>query len=156
MTALGISLIVVAVALLVAEAHLSTGGLIGVAASVAVVGGGALLLLSAGAGAALVLIVALCAAGAAMSLLLLARHRILRPLRARPRTGIEALVGHVGVVRSSGGPAAHVFVNGSLWRAEPSPIHQQAELHEGDQVVVERVNGLTLCVRKAEEWELNP
>jgi len=29
-------------------------------------------------------------------------------------------------------------------------------LHEGDQVVVERVSGLTLCVRKAEEWELNP
>jgi membrane-bound serine protease (ClpP class) len=156
MTALGISLIVVALALLVAEAHLSTGGLIGVGASFAAVGGGALLLLSAGAGAALVLIVALCAAGAATSLLLLARHRILSPLRARPRTGIEALVGHVGVVRSSGGPAAHVFVDGSLWRAEPSPIHQQAELHEGDQVVVERVNGLTLCVRKAEEWELNP
>ena len=156
MTVLGISLIVVALALLVAEAHLSTGGLIGVAASVAAVGGGALLLLSAGAGAALVLIVALCAAGAATSLLLLARHRILRPLRARPRTGREALVGHVGVVRSSEGPKAHVFVDGSLWRAEPSPIHQQAELHEGDQVVVERVNGLTLCVRKAEEWELNP
>src|SRR6266550_3570054 len=102
MTALGISLIVVALALLVAEAHLSTGGLIGVGASAAAVGGGALLLLSAGAGA-----------------------------------------------------AAHVFVDGSLWRAEPSPIHEQAELHEGDQVVVERVSGLTLCVRKAEEWELN-
>jgi membrane-bound serine protease (ClpP class) len=156
MTALGISLIVVALALLVAEAHLSTGGLIGVGASAAAVGGGALLLLSAGAAAAIVLIVALCAAGAAMSLLLLARHRILRPLRARPRTGREALVGHVGVVRSSDGPKPHVFVDGSLWRAEPSPIHQQAELHEGDRVVVERVNGLTLCVRKAEEWELNP
>src|SRR5436190_19668119 len=157
MTALGISLIVVALALLVAEAHLSTGGLIGVGASAAAVGGGALLLLSAGAAAALVLVVALCAAGAAMSLLLLGRHRILRPLqRARPRTGIEALVGHVGVVRSSGGSPAHVFVDGSLWRAEPSPIHEQAELHEGDQVVVERVSGLTLCVRKAEGWELNP
>jgi len=52
MTALGISLIVVALALLVVEAHLSTGGLIGVGASAAAVGGGALLLLSAGAGAA--------------------------------------------------------------------------------------------------------
>jgi membrane-bound serine protease (ClpP class) len=156
MTALGVALIVVALVLLVAEAHLSTGGVIGVGASAAAIGGGALLLLAAGAGAALVLTVALGAAAAAMSLLLVARHRILGPLRARPRTGIEALVGHVGVVRSPGGPAAHVFVDGSLWRAEPSPIHQQAELHEGDQVVVERVNGLTLCVRKAEEWELNP
>jgi len=156
MTALGLALIGVALVLLLAEAHLSTGGLIGAGASAAAIGGAALLLLSAGAGAALALIVTLCAAAAAASLLLLARHRILRPLRARPRTGREALVGHVGVVRSSEGPKAHVFVDGSLWRAEPSPIHQQAELHEGDQVVVERVNGLTLCVRKAEEWELNP
>jgi membrane protein implicated in regulation of membrane protease activity len=27
-------------------------------------------------------------------------------------------------------------------------------LSVGDHVVVERVNGLTLCVRKAENWEL--
>ena len=82
MTALGLALIVVALALLLAEAHLSTGGLIGAAASAAAIGGVALLLLAAGAGAAVVLIVALCAAAAATSLLLLARRRILRPLRA--------------------------------------------------------------------------
>jgi membrane protein implicated in regulation of membrane protease activity len=142
--------------LLLAEAHLSTGGLIGAGASAAAIGGVALLLLAAGAGAAVVLIVALCAATATISLLLIARRRILRPLRARPRTGREALVGHVGVVRSSGGPQAHVFVDGSLWRAERDPMGQDSELHDGDRVVVERVNGLTLCVRKAEEWELNP
>jgi membrane protein implicated in regulation of membrane protease activity len=28
------------------------------------------------------------------------------------------------------------------------------ELREGDPVVVERVQGLTLSVRRAEEWEL--
>ena len=60
------------------------------------------------------------------------------------------------MVRSSGGPEAEVFLDGSLWRAEPSPIHHETELHNGDRVVVERVNGLTLCVRRAEEWELNP
>ncbi len=156
MTALGLALIGVALALLLAEAHLSTGGLIGAAASAAAIGGVALLLLAAGAGAAVVLIVALCAAGAATSLLLLARRRILRPLRARPRTGREALVGHVGVIRSNRSPEPQVFLDGSLWRAEPSPLHQDAELQDGDRVVVERVNGLTLRVRKAEEWELNP
>jgi membrane-bound serine protease (ClpP class) len=162
MTALGLALVVVALALLLAEAHLSTGGLIGACASVAAVGGVVLLLLAAGAGAVAVLIVALCAAAASMSLLLLARRRILRPLRLRPRTGREALVGHVGVVRCSDGAEAQVFLDGSLWRAEPNPIDQAAELHDGtalhdgDRVVVERVNGLTLGVRKAEEWELNP
>jgi membrane protein implicated in regulation of membrane protease activity len=156
MTALGLALIVVAAMLLLAEAHLSSGGLIGSAAGAAAIGAAVLLLLSAGAGAAIVLIVSLCTAGAAASLLLFTRHRILRPIRTRPRTGTEALVGHVGVVRSSVGPETQIFVDGSLWRAVLNPIHEEPALHDGDRVVVERVNGLTLCVRKAEEWELNP
>ncbi len=155
MTALGLALVVVALALLLAEAHLSTGGLIGACASVAAVGGVVLLLLAAGAGAVAVLIVALCAAAASVSLLLFLRRRVLSPLRVRPRTGREALVGHVGVVRAGDGPEAQVFLDGSLWRAEPSPVHHEAELYDGERVVVERVNGLTLCVRKAEEWELS-
>ncbi len=156
MTTLGVVLIVVAVALLLAEAHLSTGGLMAAGASVAAVAGVVLLLVAAGAGAVLVLVVGLCAAAGAVALLALARRRILLPLRARPRTGREALVGHVGVVRANGGPEPEVFLEGSLWRAEASPIHHESELHDGDRVVVEGVNGLTLRVRKAEQWELNP
>jgi membrane protein implicated in regulation of membrane protease activity len=156
MTAVGLVLIVVAVVLLLAEAHLSSGGIIAAGAGVAAIAALALLLLGAGAGAAVVLIVGLAAAATATSLLLLGRGRLLRSLPGRPRTGREALVGHIGVVRSNGGPAAQVFLNGSLWRAEPSPLHEEAELRDGDRVVVERVSGLTLRVRKAEEWELNP
>jgi membrane-bound serine protease (ClpP class) len=156
MVVLGLVLIGVALALLVAEAHLSSGGVIGAAASVAVVGGIVLLSLAAGAGAAVVLLVALSAGVAAAALLVLARHRLLRPLSARPRTGREALVGHVGVVRSADASHAQVFLDGALWRAEPSPIHEGTKLHDGEKVVVERVNGLTLRVRRAEEWELNP
>jgi membrane protein implicated in regulation of membrane protease activity len=155
MTVLGLVLIIAAVVLLLAEAHLSTGGLMAACASVAAVGGVVSLLLAAGAGAVLVLIVGLCAAAGAVSLLLLARRRILLPLRARPRTGREALVGHVGVVRGDGAEP-EVFLDGSLWRAEPSPIHHETELHDGERVVVEGVNGLTLRVREAEQWELNP
>ncbi len=155
MTALGLALIAVALVLLLAEAHLSTGGLIGACASAAAVGGVVLLLAAAGAGAVVVLVVAVVLALASLALLLFAGQRILRPLRARPRTGSEALIGHVGVVRSHTGSAASVFLDGSLWRAEPSPIHHETELHDGDRVVVEGVNGLTLCVRRAEEWELN-
>ena len=156
MTELGLTLLVVAAVLLLAEAHLSTGGLIGAGASAAAIGGAVLLLLAAGASAIVVLIIALGTTGAAISGLLLARRRILGPIRARPRTGREALVGHVGVIRSGGGPEAQVFVDGALWRAEPNPIHEEPALQDGDRVVIERVNGLTLCVRKAEEWELNP
>jgi membrane-bound ClpP family serine protease len=156
MIVLGVVLILAAAALLLAEAHMSTGGLMASGASVAAVGGVVLLLVAAGASAVLVLAVGLCAAAGALSLLALARRRILVPLRARPRTGREALVGHVGVVRMDGGPEPEVFLDGSLWRAEASPMHHESEFHEGDRVVVESVNGLTLRVRKAEQWEMNP
>jgi len=129
--------------------------LIGILGAAAAVGGIVLVLLAAGASTAVVLIVPLCVAAALVSLLLLARRRILLPMLARPRTGREALVGHVGVVRSAGGPEAEVFLEGSLWRAEQSPLHRDGELHEGDRVVVESIDGLTLNVRKAEEWELS-
>ena len=50
-------------------------------------------------------------------------------------------------------PVGQVFVDGALWRARPS---LSDDLRVGDHVVVERVNGLVLCVRRAEEWELEP
>lgn len=156
MIVLGIVLIAAAFVLLLAEAHLSTGGVIAAIGAMAAIGGTALLLSAAGVGAVVVVIVALCAAAGSGSLLVLARRRILRSLFARPRTGREALVGHIGVVHANGSPEPQVFVDGSLWRAEPDPIHHETELLDGERVVVERVNGLTLRVRKAEEWELNP
>ncbi|MGH2857456.1 MAG: hypothetical protein ACRDMJ_08215, partial [Solirubrobacteraceae bacterium] len=92
--------------------------------------------------------------------------------RLRVRTGAEGLVGHLGVVRSWAGADGSVALDGALWRArrslgpgDVSPRDDQggAEdggeasepgLHPGDTVVVERLSGLTLSVRPAEEWEL--
>jgi len=154
MTALGVVLVAAAFVGLLAEAHLSSGGLIGAFAGAAAIGGIAVLLAGAGAGVVAVVAVTLCAAVATITLLLVFRRRILRPLRARPHTGREGLVGHLGVVRAVGGPETQVFVDGSLWRAAPDPVHQEGELRNGDRVVIESVNGLTLRVRLAEEWEL--
>jgi membrane-bound serine protease (ClpP class) len=53
-----------------------------------------------------------------------------------------------------------VSVDGAVWRARRSLGVQDAdadevpELHAGDRIVVEHLNGLTLSVRPAEEWEL--
>jgi len=73
----------------------------------------------------------------------------------RPRSGTQAMIGHLGVMRTAG-PTARVFVDGGLWRARPSPLDEESALHAGDHVVIEHVKGLTLYVRKAEELELNP
>jgi membrane-bound serine protease (ClpP class) len=56
-------------------------------------------------------------------------------------------------VRNELEPVGQVFVDGALWRARPSWDDADG-LREGDQIVVERVQGLTLSVRRAEEWEL--
>ncbi len=155
MTALGVTLLVVAVALAVAEAHLSTGGLVAGGAGLALVGGVGVLMAAAGAGAGLILAAVVVATTLISAAIVAARGRLARALGARPRTGREALVGHAGVVRSVHGAEVDVFLDASLWRAEPDPLTVPGELQEGDRVVVDRVNGLTLRVHRAEEWELN-
>jgi membrane-bound serine protease (ClpP class) len=64
---------------------------------------------------------------------------------AQVRTGSEELVGQRGVVRSPLEPVGHVFVQGALWRAVAD---DSAGLAVGEPVIVERVEGLTLTVRK--------
>jgi membrane-bound serine protease (ClpP class) len=76
-------------------------------------------------------------------------RKALATRRLRARNG---LVGLVGTVRPSG----QVFVDGALWRARLWDFENEPDLHTGDAVVVEHVNGLTLTVRHAEEWELAP
>jgi membrane protein implicated in regulation of membrane protease activity len=153
MLALGVVLVVLAALLLAAEAHLSTGGLIGSGAAIALIGGVIALLASANAGLLAVLVAAVFVGLASVGALAMLRRSLGSVRRLRPRTGVEAMVGHRGVLR--GGDAdRRVFVDGGLWRAQSSLPAEAHALHDGDQVVVERVKGLTLHVRKAEEWEL--
>lgn len=65
-----------------------------------------------------------------------ARHRTVH-------TGSEELIGAIGTVRSPLDPVGHVFVKGALWRAH-TPDERPLEV--GQEVTVERVDGLTLTV----------
>jgi membrane-bound ClpP family serine protease len=150
---LGIGLLVAGSALLILEAHVASYGVLGVAGVVAMAAGAALALDAAGAGAVVVVGVALAVALAGGAALLAAARRVALAARGRARTGAEALVGRVGVVRAVPAPLGQVFVDGALWRARPV-LEEGEALHPGDQVIVERVTGLTLGVRRAEEWEL--
>ena len=108
---------------------------------------------AAGAATAVVLAAALAAALVSGVWLALATRKALAAGRLRASSGREALSGRAGVVRSWSNGAGQVFVDGALWRAKPSVMDEDEELVEGDAVVVERVSGLTLAVRRAEEWE---
>ena len=76
--------------------------------------------------------------------------------RRRIRVGPESLIGHLGVVRNWADPTGCVMVDGALWTARRSLLDDEdpQELHAGDTVVVDHLDGLTVAVRRAEEWEV--
>jgi membrane-bound ClpP family serine protease len=152
MVEVGVALVLVGAALLVAEAHVPAG-ILGVLGGVALAGGMALAIAGAGAGVAIVA-AGVIAAGAVTALwLAIATRKAMATRRLRVSSGREALSGRTGVVRSWGADGGQVLVDGALWRARKSWMDDDHELSVGDPVVVERVSGLTLAVRRAEEWE---
>jgi membrane-bound serine protease (ClpP class) len=157
MTALGVALLVIGALVVVAEAHVPTLGILGGPGVVAMTIGTVLAVGGLGGGLAVILIAAVLVAGVGVAGVGLSLQKGAAVRRRRVRTGAEGLVGRVGVVRSWTETSGKVEVDGALWKArwgwsddEPEP------LHAGDSIVVERLSGLTLAVRPAEEWELSP
>jgi membrane-bound ClpP family serine protease len=152
MVEFGVALVVVGAALLVAEAHVP-GGVLGATGGVVLATGAALALAGTGGGAAVIVAVVLGALAVSGAWLAIATRKTLATRRLRSASGREALAGRCGVVRCWENGDGQVFVDGALWRARPSWPDSDEHLTPGDAVVVERVNGLTLSVRRAEEWE---
>jgi membrane-bound ClpP family serine protease len=155
MSTFGIVLLLLGVALAAAEAHVPSHGALGSAAALAAGAGIALVF----AGAGLSLGVAL-AAGLAMALVggvyaWLVVRKALAVARIHVRSGPERLVGRLGEIRAKPAPVGQVYLDGALWRARLSVLEEDGDdLQRGDPIVVERVDGLTLTVRRAEEWEV--
>lgn len=66
---------------------------------------------------------------------------VMRAHRNRVATGIEAMVGEIGVARTPLGPDGKVFVHGELWNATA-----HSEIAEGARVRVRAVEGLRVLV----------
>jgi membrane-bound serine protease (ClpP class) len=155
MTGLGLLLVVLGAVLTVAEAHMPSGAL-GIAGGAALIVGGVLVIAALGGGAAVAVPVGVGLGLAAGGWTLVVARHAAQSRRVPVRSGAEALTGRIGVVRRWQEPAGQVLVDGALWRARHQPMDgdDAPGLQEGDFVVVERVSGLTLRVRRAEEWEL--
>ena len=149
MFALGLLLVVLGAALVAAEAHVPSHGALGSGAVLALATGVALLLSAAGSATLVAVFAGLAVAGAGGAWLWVLVRKALATHRLRER---NTLVGRVGVARAED----CVFVDGALWRARLWNLEDEAPLARGDPVVVEYVNGLTLTVRPAEEWEVAP
>jgi membrane-bound serine protease (ClpP class) len=127
-----------------------THGALGAAAVAAAATGAALVIGGAGLGLALALATGLAAGAVGAVYLWIVLRKALAARRARVRSGAEGLVGRVGEARAAG----QVFLDGGLWRARQWGFDEEAVLERGDPIVVERVDGLTLTVRRAEDWEV--
>jgi membrane-bound ClpP family serine protease len=157
MTALGVALLVIGALVVTAEAHVPTLGLLGGPGVIAMTIGTALAVTGLGGGLVVVLIAAVLVAAAGVGGIGLSIQKGAAVSRRRVSTGAEGLIGRVGVVRRWTDAAGKVEVDGALWKARADWLNEQpAALHAGDSIVVERVRGLTLAVRPAEEWELAP
>lgn len=149
-TALGVALLLIGATVVLVEAHVPSLGMLGVPGVVAIAVGSVLAVAGLGGGVVLGLVAAVVLAGAGLGVVGLSVSKGIAVRRRSVRGGV---IGHLGVVRRWNDPDGTVLVDGALWSARPS--HPECEaIHEGDRVVVERVRGLTLGVRKAEEWEL--
>jgi membrane-bound serine protease (ClpP class) len=155
MTGLSVVLMIAGALLLVAEAHVASYGVLGVAGVLSFVGGVVLAVGASGGSVAVALAFAIPVALVAVALIVIAGRKALALRRRRPQGGSTGLIGRVGVVRRAPAPVGNVLVEGELWRARNSWADEPA-LREGEHVVVEQVHGLTLAVRRAEEWEVLP
>jgi membrane-bound ClpP family serine protease len=157
MDALIVALVLTGAGLLVAEAHVASFGVLGGAGILSLVLAAVLAVDEAGGGALAALAVAIPIAAVLTTLLVVATRKSLTVRRQRVQGGSEGLIGRIGVVRHAVAPEGDVFVSGELWHARQCVTEDdEPELVEGEKVVVERVHGLTLTVRRAEEWEVLP
>jgi membrane-bound ClpP family serine protease len=155
MTALGIILVLTGAALMVAEAHLPTHGLLGAGAAGALTAGVVLALSGTGIAGGAVVAAGVIVGLAAFALAWLLLRTSLTAHRMAVRSGRRALAGRVATVRTVPAPVGVVQLDGALRRARLWELEGgRAPVAEGSAVVVESIDGLTLTVRPAEEWEV--
>jgi membrane-bound serine protease (ClpP class) len=142
----GIALLLLGVALIIAEAHVS-GGFLGAVGVIAVALAGLLLYDTNSdafeVSAPVVIIAGLLIGG----FLAFATSKVVEARKRPVRTGWEEMVGAEGDVRVALAPVGQVFVEGALWRAEA--VDGEGPIPVGSRVTVESVDGLTLRVRQA-------
>jgi len=141
----GVLLMMLAFAFFVAEAFVSTHGLLGAGGLIAFFFGSLLLFSARGGGMRLGLSLVAATSltlGALLAVLVVA---VVRGQRCRVQTGFEELVGREAVVEKALKPAGTVLVAGERWQAE---MEAGAEALPGEKVVITGIEGLRLQVRK--------
>ncbi len=140
----GLALLVVGLTFIVAEAFVTSGGVLGLGGLIAFVLGSIILFDDDNISVSLPLIGGLALASGAFLLWLVGELVLLR--RKRSETGAEGMLGEVGRVQRGFSHQGWIRVHGESWRAE-----SERPLTKGQKVRVVGVNGLVLKVEAIEE-----
>jgi membrane-bound serine protease (ClpP class) len=140
----GLFLVVFAMVLFAVEVKVQSNGILAMGGVVSLLLG-SLILLGGDTGAARVsLSVILTVTAATVAFFFFVVGAAVRAQRRKPETGEQGLLGETGTAITDLGPSGQVFVHGEYWAAQAEePITQ------GTRIVVDRVEGLVLRVRKA-------
>jgi membrane-bound ClpP family serine protease len=136
-SAIGVILILVGIALFIADLHVISHGLLTVGGIVTLLAGG-LALFGAGVPYSGVLLGAVVVAAMLMGGVLFGVLGSLRSLRGSPAiTGKEGMIGEVGTVRSPVGvnSSGWVFVHGELWRAVLAFAPEETHPRDGEPTI---------------------
>ncbi len=149
--AAGVILLITGFALIVAEVHLPTHGLLGVGGIACLAVGGLLLYDTSSSAFELSPVVVVAVAAILGGGLLFVVRRVIAARQLPKRDGWEELVGAVAVVREPLAPKGQVYLHGALWRAAASGDGSEGRpISRGSRVRVDSVNGLTLNVTPVE------
>ncbi len=141
----GVFLILFAMLLFVVDVKVQSHGLLTVGGVVSLVLGSLILLSGNGGAMRISKSVILTVAVATILFFAFIVRAGYRALRRKPVTGQEGLVGERGVAVSDlGAQAGQIFVHGEYWAAE-----SEDRIEKGAAVIVDRVDGMRLRVRKA-------
>ena len=145
----GILLMIVAFGFFGADLFVPSHGALTAAGVVAFVFGALMLFDPAGSAYQVSLPVALAIAGVFAVFVGFALTKALAARRAKPTTGLDELIGQVGIVRAALDPEGLVFVHGEIWQARS---RGDGSIPAGSSVKVESLSeGLVLEVSRAEE-----
>ncbi|HLK12075.1 MAG TPA: nodulation protein NfeD [Candidatus Binatia bacterium] len=140
----GLALLLLGVALLVAEAFLPTFGLVGAGGVVAFLLGSLFLFDTAETGVAVARSLVFGVGGTLAAFILIVGTLVARSQRRQAMLGREGMIGAVGVARERLAPQGTVVVRGEYWAAESDEA-----IDAGAPVEVTAVDGLRLKVRRA-------
>jgi membrane-bound serine protease (ClpP class) len=145
-SAIGLILVLLGLALFVLELKVASHGLFGIAGTVCVIGGSVVLFPGAGGDLRPPLLVVLPGSLTLAAFCFFATRLAVAARRAPLTTGVEGLRGEIGVVEEPLVPEGTVFVHGALWKA----MAASGSVPAGARVRVVRVRDLIVDVERVD------